>query len=129
VIRWLGLWGPAVGLMAAIFAASSVPNLDTSASGVSDKTIHLWTYAALGGLLLRAVAGAAWAGVTVARAGGAWLLAAGWGILDELHQARVPGRFASGADWLADAAGAALAVGVLLGAGRWRRRRRASRAV
>ncbi len=108
------VWGPAVGLMVAIFTASSVPNLDTSASGVSDKSLHFWAYGALGALLLRALAGAVWTGVTIRTAGAAWLMAIGWGVLDELHQALVPGRSPSGLDWLADAAGAAIAAGAIL---------------
>jgi len=40
----------------------------------------------------------------------ALLVAIGYGGFDELHQALVPGRNASLADWLADAVGALLAV-------------------
>jgi VanZ family protein len=100
--------------MVAIFAVSSVPNLDTSGTGVSDKSLHFWVYGLLGALLLRALAGAAWAGVTVRAASAAWLMAVVWGALDEVHQAFVPGRSLSGLDWLADAGGAALAAGVVL---------------
>jgi VanZ family protein len=108
------VWGPAAGLMAAIFLASSVPHLDTSDSGLSDKSLHSWAYAALGALLLRALSGAAWAGVTARAAALAWLSAVLWGAFDELHQTFVPGRSLSGGDWLADALGAALGVAAVL---------------
>jgi len=106
--RWLFVWGPAVALMVAIFSVSSVPHLDTSGSGVSDKTLHFWTYGVLGVLLVRALAGAAWAGVTTRVAVVAWCVAIGWGALDEVHQGLVPGREPSMFDWLADGGGAAL---------------------
>ena len=124
--RWLFVWGPAVSLMAAIFAVSSVPNLDTTSSGISDKTLHFWTYGALGVLLVRALAGAAWTGVTSRAASLAWVMAVAWGALDEWHQSTVPGRSLSGRDLVADAIGAALAVAVVLLAAR---RRRGGRAV
>jgi len=108
------VWGPAAGVMAAIFLVSSVPHLDTSDSGLSDKSLHSWVYAALGALLLRALAGAVWAGVTARAAALAWLSAVLWGALDELHQTFVPGRSLSGGDWLADALGAALGVAAVL---------------
>jgi VanZ family protein len=112
--RWLRVWGPAVALMLGIFLASSVPNLDTVATGVSDKSLHFVAYGALGVLLLRALAGARWAGVTPAAAAGAWVLAVLWGVTDELHQAFVPGRTAALDDWLADAGGAIAGVGVVV---------------
>ena len=41
----------------------------------------------------------------------ALLLAATWGLLDEIHQANVPGRFGSTTDMLLNVCGAILAVG------------------
>lgn len=111
--------------MAAIFVASSVPDLDTSASGISDKALHSWTYSALGVLLLRAFARAVWRGVTGRAAWRAWLAAVSWGALDELHQAVVPGRTTSWEDLLADAFGAGLAIVVVLAAASRGRGRRA----
>ena len=40
--------------MAAIFIASSIPNLDRIPGGFSDKTAHFWAYAVLGAFALRA---------------------------------------------------------------------------
>jgi len=108
------VWGPAIGLMVAIFSVSSVPHLDTSGSGVSDKSLHFWTYGVLGALLLRALANAVWAAMTVRMAVGAWLLAIGYGVFDELHQAFVPGRSMSLLDWTADVGGAALGIAAAL---------------
>ncbi|MGE3175665.1 MAG: VanZ family protein [Planctomycetota bacterium] len=55
----------------------------------------------------------------------AWGVAVAYGGVDEIHQRFVPGRTSSVADLLADAAGAALALSILLaartGAVRWRR--------
>jgi len=111
--------------MAAILLASSVPNLDSEQTGLSDKTLHFWTYGALGALMLRALARASWRGTAVRSALGAWTLTSAWGALDEVHQALVPGRFPSWADWLADALGAAAAVGLGLVLARRRRENRA----
>jgi len=94
--------------MVAIFSVSSVPHLDTSQSGVSDKSLHFWTYGVLGVLLVRALAGASWAGVTMRSVVVAWFVATGWGALDELHQGLVPGREPSVLDWVADGGGAVL---------------------
>lgn len=65
-----------------------------------DKVVHLGLFAVLGALLRLA-------GL---RPGVAWLLAATWGLLDELHQSTVPGRDADPFDLLADAAGAYLGI-------------------
>ncbi len=42
----------------------------------------------------------------------AWICTSGFGALDEVHQAFVPGRSADPQDWLADACGACLGMGV-----------------
>jgi VanZ family protein len=95
--------------MAAIFAASSVPNLTRLPGDVDDHTAHFAAYAVLAGVCLRALAGGAWRGVTWRRAAGAWLLTVAYGVSDELHQIAVPGRFAAFDDVIADALGAAAA--------------------
>ena len=64
----------------------------------SDKVAHFGAYAVLGALLTLAV-GKPMVG---------WVLAVAYGISDEIHQAFVPGRFASVGDLVADALGAAL---------------------
>lgn len=53
----------------------------------------------------------------------AWLLAAAWGALDEVHQLWVPGRSADPWDWLADAVGAAAGLAALQIYAMWREKR------
>jgi VanZ family protein len=112
--RFVRLWGPALAAMAAIFVASSMSTLPPAAEEVSDKTLHFAAYATLGLLVLRAMAGGEWRGVTAGSALRAWLLTVAYGASDELHQAFVPNRWVSLGDWLADAAGAGLAIVVAL---------------
>jgi VanZ family protein len=110
-------------MMGAIFIASGIPELTTLPGGVSDKTGHFAAYALLGALVLRAMARARMAEISWRRASVAWLVAAAYGATDEWHQSFVPGRFAAMDDWLADAAGSAAAVFllVLVAAARTRR--------
>jgi VanZ family protein len=107
-------------MMAAIFTASSIPNLTRLPGDFGDKTAHFWAYAALGALALRAAAGATWRAVSGRAAVIAWLIAATYAVTDEWHQAYVPGRSPSWEDWAADALGAAVAVIVILAVGRTR---------
>ena len=98
--------------MAAIFVLSSQESLPSLPGGLTDYTGHFIGYALLGALLLRALAGATWRGVT-ARAGWlAVLVASAYGLTDEIHQVFVPGRSATVEDWVADSFGAI--TGVLL---------------
>lgn len=107
-MRWLWRWGPAVAYMVAIFVVSGVPDLGPLPANTSDKVAHAAAYSLLGVLLTRAVAGMAWAGYTAAAGAKGWLIAAIYAATDETHQAFVPGRTPEVADWVADAAGAAL---------------------
>ena len=89
---------PAVLQAALIFALSARPGdayPDVSIPG-ADKVVHFALYAPLGAALVYALRGHwRWAG----------LLAALYGVSDELHQMFVPLRFADGFDVLADAVG------------------------
>lgn len=71
----------------------------------ADKAVHATFYAILALLWV-------WGLPLRQRVGAAWLLATAWGALDEFHQSYVPGRTADLWDLLADAVGAALAVGL-----------------
>lgn len=71
-----------------------------------DKAAHFLAYALLA-LLWRLGLGGFW---------GAFLLASGYGVVDEWHQSFIPGREAFGWDLLADALGAFFGA---RGAGRW----------
>jgi VanZ family protein len=110
VRRWLWAWGPAILQMAVIFALSGIPNLKELPGGISDFTGHFVGYGLLGALVVRAVAGARWAGVTAGAAARAWIISGLYGVSDELHQYFVPGRSTSAIDWIADALGAAVSI-------------------
>ncbi len=114
-LKCFWFWGPPVAWAAAIFVASSISLPPRPpAYPLEDKVIHLLIYLVLALLLFRAFRQdrrqpARQAALL------AFLLAAGYGITDELHQAFVAQRHCDALDWLADAAGAAL---VLLAARR-----------
>ena len=99
--------------MVAIFGVSSIPDLQTTPAGLSDKTVHALVYGLLGALVLRAVARAEWAGVTFVVALAAALISGLYGVTDELHQGVVPGRSTEALDMVADAAGASGAAGAI----------------
>ncbi|HHN75411.1 MAG TPA: antibiotic resistance protein VanZ [Acidobacteria bacterium] len=101
---------PALLLMAAIFALSQM-SLPVGATGGSDKIIHALVFGLLAGLWMRALDG--WEGGLASRALLAICVTTAWGVLDEIHQAFVPGRTASALDALADLAGAVVVVGWL----------------
>ena len=65
-----------------------------------------FAYSVLGVLVLRALAGAEWAGVTLGRAAMAFAITTAYDLSDELHQRLVPGRVADVRDLTADAIGA-----------------------
>ena len=69
-------------------------------------------------LVIRAIAAGRWDRLSFGSFARAWAITAGYGITDEVHQWFVPGRFASVADWIADALGAAVALAAIA-AWRW----------
>ena len=103
-------WVPPLLYMALIFAISSLeqPPLPTPEFEwlTIDKLYHFIEYAILGGLLARAFAKA---DPAVIPSNLIWFIAAVLSILygasDEWHQTFVPGRYATVADWVADAIG------------------------
>jgi VanZ family protein len=106
--RFVG-WLPATAWLTMIFVLSSQPALP-SPPAVNDKQAHAFTFGVLAVLLLMGLAGWRWASVTRSALLTAFLLAAAYGVTDELHQRFVPGRTPDVADVAADAAGAALAM-------------------
>jgi VanZ family protein len=108
-MRQLWLWGPVIVYMAAIFYESSLMDAPIP-GGLSDKIAHAMGYAALGGLVARAVAGG------FPRPLDRWSVMLSvaicvlYGASDEWHQRFVPGRTADVRDLGADAIGAAAAV-------------------
>ena len=99
-------WVPAAVWAAVLFLASAQEAIGIDLSGGQDKIAHFGAYLVLGLLLTHATS----------RSGMPVLLAIGlgffYGVTDEMHQSRVPGRSAELADWIADAAGTL--VGVLI---------------
>jgi len=76
-----------------------------------DKLAHFALYMGLAWLIARAFVNLSrWS--LRAIVGVSWVLAAGYGLVDEWHQSYVPGRHADGFDLLADALGAAAALGL-----------------
>lgn len=79
---------------------------------ISDAIAHAAMYAILGLLVVRASA------ITWKErdfriyASNAWLIAAGFGAVDELHQMLLPYRYCSLWDWAADAVGCLIALGI-----------------
>jgi VanZ family protein len=106
-LRIVGLWAPVGAFIALLQFLSSRSSLPVSGL-VWDKLVHAAAYCVLGFLSLRAFHG----GIKPLRLTPsllAMLLTVGYGVLDEMHQSRVPGRDASALDWVADAVGAAVA--------------------
>jgi VanZ family protein len=122
MIRWFWHWGPALAQMAVIFGYSSLSH-PTVPLGVSDDTGHFAGYALLGALVFRAFARARWSGISSRSALSALVFSSAYGASDEFHQHFVPNRTPDAVDWLADTAGAATAIAVILVAAAILRRR------
>ena len=132
---WLA-WGPVLALMVAIFVASAQPKhappgsaplymsgaipvfTDRVWDALVKKSAHVVAYAILAALVLRALRAH---GMSIREAAYvAMLLALGYALTDELHQASVAGRHASALDIGFDFTGAAVASRLA----RWRIERR-----
>jgi len=86
-----------------IFTASSRSSVAGPRIPHFDKVVHFSVYGLLGTLACRAMPG---------RAGAWWALivVSAYGVTDEWHQYFVPGRSTELEDWIADTAGAAIAI-------------------
>ena len=112
--------------MAAVFLLSSIPgDIDTDSTvgavfqWVSPRWQNLLHIPLYGGLTLSwSWALQAYPQSRTNRLATAFLLAATWGVLDEIHQSTVPGRFASWTDISLNLLGAGLALGYALRGGR-----------
>ena len=106
----IALWLPVILYAAGIFVASSLESPPTP-ENVSDVSLHALAYCGLMLLVVRAVAHATWARVTLSAIAVAFVITVAYGASDEWHQMYVPGRHADIRDLIADAIGA-LAAGV-----------------
>lgn len=100
--------------MAGIFFASSL-SAPPLPSNVPDVSLHATSYFGLTLLVIRALAGNRWSGVTAITLAGAWAIAVAYGVTDEWHQSFVPNRHSELRDLVADGIGA-LAATVIVGA-------------
>lgn len=115
VLRRSAWWLVAITCCACIFYVSSLPGSVTLDYGFlrSDKVVHVLAFGLLSIFLRYALenSGLFVAGPTPYFL--AVLIAASFGVTDEIHQAFVPGRAASFSDWTADAVGPAIFQGFL----------------
>ena len=86
------MWGPPAVYALAIFASSSLSAAPSPPLHLTDKHVHLLAYAGLALVLVRALSGGRWAGVTPATALQAAMMTIAYGATDEWHQSFVPGR-------------------------------------
>lgn len=117
VLRIALAWLPAVAYMGVIWALSSMalPDLSLDSFPLRDKGVHALEYALLAFLVTHASL-RTWPDRERSRiAAVALLVTCGWGVLDEIHQAFVPGRSSDLADLVADLAGALVGSSLRLG--------------
>jgi VanZ family protein len=107
--RRVGLWGPVVVYMAAIFVVSSFHQAPLP-PGMSDKPAHALAYMGLGFVIARALGGGLPPRITRRDLFMGLAIAVAYAASDEFHQRFVPGRYADLADLYADATGSAIAL-------------------
>ncbi len=97
-----------------IFLASTRTRIAGPEIEGSDKVVHFFAYGLLASLICRL--GRGWRAAAIAA-----LLASAYGATDEWHQYYTPGRSCDFWDWVADTAGALVAVAVYAGWPAYRR--------
>lgn len=113
----LRLWLPVLAYMGLLFVLSAQPGKDGPSpfpawiAEAPDWLQHGVAYAGLALITLRATASGRWSHVAWPTLVAAWVVATLYGVFDEWHQSFVPGREQDIRDVLADAAGAAVALG------------------
>ncbi|GAB4247078.1 MAG: hypothetical protein Kow00109_23180 [Acidobacteriota bacterium] len=107
-------WGPALAHAALIFWFSHQPDPPGADVG-PDYMLHFFGYVLFGILVGWGATDRLQEPLMGKALGVWWLAAAGYGLLDEFHQSFIPGRTASGQDWLADAVGAFLGLALVKG--------------
>ena len=99
--------------MAALFWAQTAPDVPAPPGGFTDKQLHAAFYGILGALALRTFARTTWSRVTILTSISAIAWAATYGIALEFCQRFAPHRSYEVLDMIADAIGAATAVGII----------------
>ena len=94
----IGLWGPVVVYMAAIYYGAALSQVPGPAARLSDTVIHVVGYAGLAIVTLRAVAGGRWSGITRRAVLLALAITTVHGMTVEVEQMFVPTRFAEWRD-------------------------------
>ena len=94
----IGLWGPVVVYMAAIYYGAGMTQVPGPAAQVPDTLLHMGGYAGLAVVTLRAVASGRWSGVTYRAMTLALLITTLHGMSVEVEQMFVPSRMAEWRD-------------------------------
>jgi VanZ family protein len=106
-------WGPAILMMAAIFAFSSIPSTEMPTFGLMDIIVkkggHALGYGLLALAYLRGIKGES-GHIVTRKIFIAWVLATLYSATDEYHQSFIPGRHPAVTDVMIDSVGAALAL-------------------
>lgn len=107
-------WLPAVSWMALIWFVSSLaqPDFPVSSFPLRDKGVHFVVYASLGFFVAHAALRTWSDRPRVRLLATAVFVTVMWGVLDEIHQAFVPGRSSDTLDVVADGVGAVVGTGL-----------------
>ena len=106
-------WWPALAYMALIWSVSSLSSPPSTRDlPFRDKGVHAVEYGVLAVLTARGFAASLGPGAGLRLVVYNVTLGSFWGLVDEIHQAYVPGRSSELADVLADFIGAVLGTGV-----------------
>lgn len=113
--RFLFYWLPLIALCTAIFWQSSFASFQAaSLFSHQDKLLHITAYGLMAFLAARALSRErpqmGKFGICIVSMGFTIL----FGLSDEIHQAFVPGRFASIGDWIADILGSGIGAGIYI---------------
>ena len=122
-MTFLWVWGPALFWMAGTFYVSH-QSVVSIPMGAPDYVAHGISYAGLGLMLMRGLAGGRLSAMSWRRVLIATVLAGLYGVTDEFHQSFVPGRHPSFSDIVADTVGALAGSSLAAFVGAWARRKK-----